>query len=99
MIHDDGRSNFSGNRPFQDVLKGRISRRNMLKQTMFLSAAGFIGAIAGENVLHPTPATVNAAATKQAAKGKSTLIGFDAVPLSAAMVPYPAFPPTMNTKY
>ncbi|AFY37560.1 protein of unknown function DUF839 [[Leptolyngbya] sp. PCC 7376] len=84
MPHDNKPSNFSGNRPFHDVLQKRISRRNMLKKSMILSAAGFVGAIAGENLLRQTPVTAKtSAAAKKVAKGSSPLIEFDAVPVAA----------------
>ncbi len=65
MIHDNGSSNRSGNRSFQDVLQARLSRRNVLARGAALSATGFLAALAG-NKLFTQDAT---AATAQAAGG------------------------------
>lgn len=51
MIHDNRSSNKSGNRPFQDVLQARISRRNVLARGAALSATGFLAALAGDRFL------------------------------------------------
>ncbi|MDJ0618796.1 MAG: PhoX family phosphatase [Calothrix sp. MO_192.B10] len=50
MTHDNGISNKSKNRPFQDVLQTRISRRNLLARSIVLSAAGFVTVVAGNQV-------------------------------------------------
>jgi hypothetical protein len=50
MLHDEHPSNRSGNRPFQDVLKASMSRRNMLKRSAILSAAGFASAFMGNGL-------------------------------------------------
>ncbi|ANV89960.1 PhoX family protein [Picosynechococcus sp. PCC 8807] len=85
MIHDDGRSNYSNNRPFQDIFKARFSRRSMLQKSMMLSAAGFIGAIAGNSVLKPSTA-----ATQVAQRRTSPLLGFNAVTLAQGNGPVPS---------
>ncbi len=85
MIHDDGRSNYSSNRPFQDILNARFSRRSMLQKSMMLSAAGFIGAIAGNSVLKPSTA-----ATQVAQRSTSPLLGFNAVTLAQGNGPIPS---------
>lgn len=41
MSHDEGISNHSGNRPFEDVLRVNASRRNILKGSMATAAATF----------------------------------------------------------
>lgn len=97
MSHDNKPSNFSGNRPFHDVLSARLSRRSMLRKSMVLSAAGFIGAIAGNNALNPATAattqkvTGNAvsAGTAIAQRKSSSLIGFDAVTIAQGTGPIP----------
>ncbi|MDJ0676599.1 MAG: PhoX family phosphatase [Calothrix sp. MO_167.B42] len=48
--NDNGITNKSKNRPFEDILKARISRRNLLASSMMLSAAGFVTAVAGNRV-------------------------------------------------
>ena len=48
--NDNGITNKSKNRPFEDVLKARISRRNLLASSMMLTAAGFVTAVAGNQV-------------------------------------------------
>lgn len=50
MINDNKITNKSKNRPFEDVLQARISRRNLLARSMMLSAAGFVTAVAGNQV-------------------------------------------------
>ncbi|BAW95260.1 putative phosphatase [[Synechococcus] sp. NIES-970] len=91
MIHDDNRSNYSGNRPFYDVFNARMSRRSMLQKSMMLSAAGFVGAIAGNSLLKPsTAATPNAAAAQIAQRSGSPLLGFNAVTLAQGNGPVPS---------
>jgi uncharacterized protein len=63
VIHDNGSSNRSSNRSFEDVLRARMSRRNVLARGAALSATGFLAALAG-NKLFAQEAT---AATAQAA--------------------------------
>lgn len=46
MDHDDGISNRSGNRPFQNVLQTRASRRGVLSGGLTVAASGFLGASA-----------------------------------------------------
>ncbi len=50
MVNDNKITNKSKNRPFEDVLKARISRRDLLARSMMLSAAGFVTAVAGNQV-------------------------------------------------
>lgn len=51
MIHDDQVSNRSGNRPFEDILRASLSRRNLMKRSAGLSVAGFVGAVTGNKLL------------------------------------------------
>lgn len=50
MVNDNKITNKSKNRPFRDVLQARISRRNLLASSMMLTAAGFVTAVAGNQV-------------------------------------------------
>ena len=50
MIHDDGSSNKSGNRFFEDILQVRMSRRTTLAGGAALSATGFLAALAGNKL-------------------------------------------------
>ena len=97
MPHDSKPSNFSGNRPFQDVLQARMSRRSMLKKSMILSAAGFVGAIAGNNVLHPAPAAAKTTRTVANKSGGSALLNFDPVSVASATGNPPV--PTISADY
>jgi len=63
VIHNNGSSNRSGSRSFEDVLRARMSRRNVLARGAALSATGFLAALGG-NKLFAQEAT---AATAQAA--------------------------------
>jgi secreted PhoX family phosphatase len=56
MEHDNNISNPSKNRPFQDVLRASMSRRNILKRSAMLSAASFVGTIAGNGLVADTAA-------------------------------------------
>ena len=47
MINDNEITNKSKNRSFEDVLKARMSRRDLLARSIMLSAAGFVIAVAG----------------------------------------------------
>jgi uncharacterized protein len=67
VIHDNGSSNRSGNRSFEDVLRVRMSRRDVLARGAALSATGFLAALAGDR-LFAQDAT---AATAQAAAGNT----------------------------
>ncbi len=68
--HDSNVVNKSGNRPFEDIFRASLSRRNVLKRSAVLSATGFLGAFVGESLLskaatamgHP-PGTLVAQAT------------------------------------
>ncbi len=50
MIHDNESSNRSNNRPFEDILRVRMSRRNVLARGAALSATGFLGAFAANKL-------------------------------------------------
>ncbi|MEO0837138.1 MAG: alkaline phosphatase PhoX, partial [Cyanobacteria bacterium J06642_3] len=51
MNHDNNSTNRSGNRPFEDILKASFSRRNLFKRSAALSATGFLGALASNNLV------------------------------------------------
>ena len=67
MLHDNKTSNRSGNRPFEDIFKASMSRRNLLKRSAVLSATGFLGALAGKSLT----ADVASATTGQISGGTS----------------------------
>ena len=87
MPHDNEVLNRSSNRPFEDILKASLSRRNVLKRSAVLSAAGFMGAFVGESLL----AKGVAAATRQVSAGgtllaqTSGLLQFAAVKIADAV--------------
>jgi len=98
MDCDNGISNKSGNRPFQDVLKTRLSRRNVLTKGMMLSAAGFATALVGNKALvqaasaatgqaASTTATVGSGATIAQAGG---LVNFEPVAVANGSGPVPS---------
>lgn len=85
MIHDNGISNKSGNRPFEDVLKVSMSRRHVLMRSAAFSATGFLAALAGNRALVPgavaaatgsSTATTTAGAGTTLAQAASSLLGF-----------------------
>jgi len=65
MPHDNEICNRSKNRPFEDIMKASLSRRNILKRSAALSATGFMGAFVGESLLSKAAAAV----TRQASGG------------------------------
>ena len=100
MIHDNRSSNRSGNRPFQDVLQARMSRRNVLARGAALSATGFLAALAGDRFLDRGAAAATAKGSRSAAtQGSGTaiaqgsgrsLISFTPVPAANATGPVPS---------
>lgn len=70
MPHDNEISNRSGNRPFEDILKASLSRRNLLKRSAVLSTTGFLGAFASKSLL----AKEVTAATSQVTGGASSTL-------------------------
>lgn len=99
MIHDNGSSNRSGNRPFEDVLRARMSRRNVLARGAALSATGFLAALVGDRALEQaavaatnagsSPATAAGTGTAIASGSSSRLMSFSPVPLANAVGPIP----------
>ncbi|PSN18450.1 phosphatase, partial [filamentous cyanobacterium CCP5] len=73
MIHDNGVSNPSKNRSFQDVWQARISRRNVLAKGMMLSAAGFVTAIAGNKALVQAASAATGVASNGSVGGGSAI--------------------------
>ncbi|MEM6253553.1 MAG: PhoX family phosphatase [Cyanobacteria bacterium P01_D01_bin.156] len=87
MPHDNEVCNRSSNRPFEDIMKASLSRRNLLKRSAVLSATGFMGAFVGESLL----AKSAAAATRQVGGGTllaqtTGLLGFPALKIADAIV-------------
>lgn len=98
MIHDNRSSNTSGNRPFQDVLQARMSRRNVLARSAALSATGFLAALAGDRWLDRGAVAMSegsrTAATQEvgnaiAERPGSNLITFKPVPAVNGAGPVP----------
>ncbi|MGP1381997.1 MAG: PhoX family protein [Thainema sp.] len=92
MIHDDGISNKSGNRPFEDVLRVRMSRRNVLVRGAALSATGFLAALAGNKAL------VGRAVAATNASESSTVIGSGIgsgtqIAQNSSLINFPFVPP------
>ncbi|MEL6384959.1 MAG: PhoX family phosphatase [Cyanobacteria bacterium J06626_18] len=91
MIHDHLPSNKSGNRPFNDVFRARMSRRNVLKRSLVLSAAGFASAFVGKGL---TGQAVSAATKSSGSRSTGSLlaqslspeIGFSPVTVAQAVV-------------
>ena len=82
MDHDNGISNKSGNRPFQDVLRARASRRSVIAGGLATAATGILA-----------PAAM-ADGWKDGGSGKKpyrprgrNLIGFEPVPVEAGSGP------------
>ena len=99
MIHDNGSSNKSGNRSFEDVLNVRMSRRSTLARGAALSATGFLAALAGNKLFAPGAEvataqgfsnTVAQGAGTAIAQGGSKLINFAFLPAAAATGPVPS---------
>jgi secreted PhoX family phosphatase len=80
---DNYSSNPSGNRPFQDVLAARLSRRGVMRGGTVIAAAGFLGA-AGGAITEPVPASAAPDADTARQGGRGPLLGFTPVPTSAA---------------
>jgi secreted PhoX family phosphatase len=109
MLHDEHPTNRSGNRPFQDVLRASMSRRNMLKRSALLSAAGFASAFVGKNALQSataattgvaTAATVSSRHGTRLAQNPSSLINFKAVSVGDFVsAPEAGFQPVISDDY
>ncbi|HEY9737663.1 MAG TPA: PhoX family phosphatase [Trichocoleus sp.] len=103
MIHDNGISNQSGNRPFEDILRASMSRRNLLGRSAALGATGFLAALAGNKALvqgalaatTQTAGSVGAGSGAAIAQG-SSLINFPPVPFASAVGPEPTISSAYN---
>jgi secreted PhoX family phosphatase len=101
MIHDNGISNQSKNRPFQDVLQARISRRNLLTKSIVLSAAGFVTAIAGNQVQQAVADTGRGGTLltqNNSSWRRKRLLGFEAVKVAEGSGPVPTISPNYEYK-
>ncbi|WP_121969906.1 PhoX family phosphatase [Leptolyngbya sp. BC1307] len=104
MNHDNDITNQSGNRPFESILKTRMSRRHTLTRGAALSATGFLAALAGNKALmRGAVAAATAPASGAAASGggtaiaqarRSSLFNFPAVPAAVSGGPEPAISST-----
>jgi len=91
VIHDNGSSNRSGNRSFEDVLRVRLSRRNVLVRGTALSATGFLAALAGHKLFEADPAIAQGGRGKVFAQRRGGgLINFSPLPASQATGPVPS---------
>jgi secreted PhoX family phosphatase len=99
VIHDNGSSNRSGNRSFEDVLHARMSRRNVLARGAALSATGFLAALGGNKLFaqDATAATAQASSNVVAqnagtaiAQRNSSLINFSFVRAADGAGPTPS---------
>ena len=91
MIHDNGVSNKSGNRPFEDVMRATMSRRNVLIRGAALSATGFLSALAGNKAFVQS---ATAATTTESAFGAGELGSSTAVAQRADLIHFPFLPPS-----
>lgn len=90
-MHDHRSSNKSGNRSFEDVLRVRLSRRNVLVRGTALSATGFLAALAGHKLFEADAATAQGGRGKVFAQRRgSNLINFNVLPASQATGPVPS---------
>lgn len=85
--HDNEIVNKSGNRPFEDVLRASLSRRNLLQRSAALSAAGFIAAFAGKESEAAEVVRESTDLLKQQKPGK--LLKFKPVPIAEGTGPIP----------
>jgi secreted PhoX family phosphatase len=96
VIHDNGISNRSNNRPFEDILRARLSRRNLLARSAMLGASGFLAALAGDKLLAQGAAAATGANPEAGLAGGELLaqarklVDFPIVPVSAGSGPVPA---------
>jgi hypothetical protein len=108
MNHDNGISNQSANRPFEDVLKASLSRRHVLARSAALSATGFLAALAGNKSSgsggrcgNHWPALARPPRCRcrnSSSPGPAVWSTFDAVfPHLPPRGLYPAFRPTIST--
>ncbi|MEM1251158.1 MAG: PhoX family phosphatase [Cyanobacteria bacterium P01_H01_bin.21] len=91
MLHDEKPSNRSGNRPFQDVLKASMSRRNLLKRSAVLSAASFASSLVGNGLTSKTAAASSSETSFAGSLVAQSLslnpeIGFSPVTIAEAIV-------------
>ncbi|MEB3211576.1 MAG: PhoX family phosphatase [Leptolyngbyaceae bacterium] len=91
-INDNRVSNKSGNRPFEDVLKARMSRRSVLVKGAALSATGFLAGIAADKLFSKPAeaassfdtAVSRSMQTTLVARANGELVGFNPVTLADA---------------
>lgn len=100
MIHDNGSSNRSGNRSFEDVLRIRMSRRNIIARGATLSATGFLAALAGDKLFAQNVNAARSQGTSDtgaqnssmaiAQRQGSSLVNFPPVPAADGAGPVPS---------
>ncbi|NJR69848.1 MAG: PhoX family phosphatase [Synechococcales cyanobacterium CRU_2_2] len=90
-IHDDGISNNSGNRPFEEIFRASLSRRNLLQRSAVLSATGFLGAFVGESLFSKAASAMadQASGTLLAQASGAGLINFTPLTIAQATSPEP----------
>jgi uncharacterized protein len=91
MAHDNRISNHSGNRSFEDVLRVRLSRRNVMAQTAALSVTGFVASLAGKQAIANAAQALSPFDGAPPAPTNSTppVINFKPVPVAAGKGPVP----------
>jgi uncharacterized protein len=86
--HDNGISNQSGNRPFEDIFRANLSRRSVLQRSALLSATGFMGAFVGESLLDKAASAMADASSgtlvAQAAGNPGPVIAFSQLTIAQA---------------
>lgn len=86
--HDDGVSNTSGNKPFEEVLEANVSRRKVLAGSLALGVTSFLPSIAGAKHGRDWPGRD----WKDSLPGRHTrsrLMKFEPVPVSEGTGPMP----------
>lgn len=87
-MYDNDSSNRSNNRPFEDILQVRLSRRNVLIRSAALSATGFLTALAG-NQLFAEKADASYPNQGRGGRSQGRLLNFSIVPAAQGNGPIP----------
>ncbi|MDJ0733023.1 MAG: PhoX family phosphatase [Nostocaceae cyanobacterium] len=97
MVHDNEITNKSKNRPFEDILQARMSRRNLLAKSVMLSAGGFVTVVAGNQlqqaIAHPGRERHELRNRRGFWRRRSRLLGFEAVKVADGNGPVPVISP------
>ncbi len=71
--HDNEVVNKSSNRPFSDILQTSMSRRNLLKRSAVLSAAGFAASFVGKDLVGQAASALEKQGISKATSGSSAI--------------------------